>query len=89
MRLYLDQNTEVLNRHRYTIIDLLSYVGGLSNILRILVALISSLFLESQISYQMIKRLYFDNVPNFLGIHLTSISQKYNHAFTKWDTIKI
>lgn len=64
-------------------------MGGLSSIIESALTYVSSLFIEAQFFYQMIKRLYFDNVPNFLGIHLTSISHKYNHAFSKWNSLKI
>lgn len=87
--LRLQPEVNIKLRHLYSMLDLLSYVGGLAGIFGQVVQLVSTLLVGPQIEFQMIKRLYYETIPNFLVPHLASIANRYRFTFSKWNTLKI
>lgn len=73
----------------YSILDAISYVGGLANVLKFVILRLAFYLQLAQVKFQMIKNIYFLSTPNFLGKHFKAISYPYRFAFQKWNTLKI
>lgn len=86
---FLEPRIEIENKYLHNIVDVISYVGGLSRIIKIVLFQGLYLYMKAQMKFLMIKRLYFKTIPNFLGTHMTSVSNRYRYVFQKWSTLKI
>lgn len=80
---------DIIKRHKFTYIELLSFIGGVASGLRMILIVLSSVNNVTIVETKLINFLYFRETPDFLKEDFPSFTAKTYWSFHKFSKFAI